>query len=408
MIIRRRDLVKGATAALFPIGPKAFAATADRSQRRVIVILLRGAVDGLNVVVPYAEETYYRERGSIAIAPPGKPDGGLALDAHFALHPALASLMPLWTDGALAFIHAAGSPDPTRSHFDAQLYLENGTPGQDTTRDGWMNRLLLALPGPRGATEAISLGPTVPRILAGKAAVASLTLGARGAQPLPIDRPDIASAFDRLYSGNDDLARSYQEGRTARAQLIGALAKEREAADNGAPPPAGFPGQAARLALLIRRQPAIRLAAIGLGGWDTHVNQGNHKGQLAERLRPLGEGLAALARGSGDAWRDTVVVVLSEFGRTVRENGNGGTDHGHGNVIWVLGGAVSGRRVYGDWPGLTAAQLYQQRDLSITTDFRTALAAILERHMRLGDRQLEAVLPGAPPAPSELTQLIPG
>jgi uncharacterized protein (DUF1501 family) len=408
MIIRRRDLLKGAASALFPIGRAGFAAVADGPQKRLIVILLRGAVDGLNVVVPYAEEAYYRVRQSIAIVPPGKADGALALDDHFALHPALATLMPFWTDRRLAFVHAAGSPDPTRSHFDAQLYIENGTPGQDTTRDGWMNRLLLALPGPRGATEAISLGPTVPRILAGKAAVATLTLGARGAQPMPLDRPDVGGAFDRLYSGNDDLARSYQEGRTARAQLIGALAKEREAADNGAPPSAGFPGQAARLALLIRRQTAVRLAAIGLGGWDTHINQGNHKGQLAERLRPLGDGLAALARGLGDAWRDTIVVVLSEFGRTVRENGNGGTDHGHGNVIWVLGGAVNGRRVYGDWPGLTAARLYQQRDLAVTTDFRTALAAILERHMRLGDRQLEAVLPGAPPVPPGLAQLIPG
>ena len=226
-----------------------------REPTRLIVILLRGAVDGLNVVIPYADGAYYQERQSIAVAPPGKPDGALALDGHFGLHPALASLMPLWTERRLAFVHAAGSPDPTRSHFDAQLYLENGTPGQDTTRDGWMNRLLLALPGPRGATDAISIGPTVPRILAGKAPVATLPLGPNGARPLPIDQPEIASAFDRLYSGNDDLARSYREGRTARAELIGALSTERQIADNGAPPPTGFPGQATRLALLIRRQP---------------------------------------------------------------------------------------------------------------------------------------------------------
>ncbi len=147
---------------------------------------------------------------------------------------------------------------------------------------------------------------------------------------------------------------------------------------------------------------------IGLGGWDTHVNQGNHKGQLAGRLRPLGEGLALLARGLGEAWRETTIVVLSEFGRTVRENGNGGTDHGHGNVIWVLGGPVRGGRIYGDWPSLLPAQLYQRRDLAVTTDFRTAIAAILERHMRLRDRQLEAVLPGAPPVPPELAQMLPG
>ena len=372
------------------------------------MILLRGAVDGLNVVIPFAEDRYYEARRSIAIPPPGKPDGAFALDQHFGLHPALASLLPLWLDRNLAFVHATGSPDPTRSHFDAQLYLENGTPGQSATRDGWMNRLLLALPGPRGATDAVSIGPTLPRILAGKAPVATVPLGPGGAKALPIDQPDIGSAFDRLYAGDDALGKSYREGRETRIKLVELLAKERRIADNGAPPPAGFPGQAARLAQLIRRDPAIRLVTIGLGGWDTHVNQGNHKGQLAQHLRPLGEGLAALSRGSGDSWRDTVVVVLSEFGRTAGENGNGGTDHGHGNVVWVLGGAVNGGRIYGDWPGLAPAQLYQRRDLAVTTDFRSVLAVILERHMRLSDRQLAAVFPAAPPAPPELVQLIPG
>jgi uncharacterized protein (DUF1501 family) len=408
--VRRRDFFGAAAGtALFSIAAPGWAVAADGGgQKRLIVILLRGAVDGLNVVVPYAEEAYYQERRSIAIAPPGKPDGALTLDEHFALHPALASMMPMWTERRLAFIHAAGSPDPTRSHFDAQLYIENGTPGQSTTRDGWMNRLLLALPGPRGPADAISIGPTVPRILVGKAPVASLPLGPEGARPLPIDQPEVGSAFDRLYAGDDALGQSYREGRTARAQLIGALATERQIADNGAPPPAGFPGQAARLAHLIRREPGVRLAVIGLGGWDTHVNQGNHKGQLAARLRPLGEGLAVLTRGLGEAWRDTIILVLSEFGRTVRENGNGGTDHGHGNVIWVLGGPVRGGHIYGNWPGLMPAQLYQRRDLAVTTDFRTAVAAILERHMRLSDRQLEAVLPGAPPVPPELAQMLPG
>jgi uncharacterized protein (DUF1501 family) len=406
--MRRRDFITGVSAVTFCFAPHAWAAISNESPRRLVVILLRGAVDGLNVVIPYTEEAYYRERQSIAIAPPGKPDGALALDGHFGLHPALASLMPLWTERNLAFVHAAGSPDPTRSHFDAQLYIENGTPGQDTTRDGWMNRLLLALPGPRGATDAISIGPTVPRILAGKAPVATLPLGRNGTQRLPIDQPEIGNAFDRLYSGNDDLAKSYREGRAARAQLIDALSKERQTADNGAPPPTGFPGQATRLGSLMRRHTGVRVAAIGLGGWDTHINQGNHKGQLADHLRPLGDGLAALARATGEAWRDTVVVVLSEFGRTFRENGNRGTDHGHGNVIWVLGGAVGGGRVCGGWPGLAPAQLYQKRDLAVTTDFRSVLAAILERHLRLADRQLEAVLPGAPPASPDLAQMLPG
>src|SRR5262245_56671359 len=193
---------------------------ADGGIKRLIVILLRGAVDGLNVVIPFADGAYYQERRSIAIAPPGKPDGALVLDQHFGLHPALASLMPLWTERQLAFIHAAGSPDPTRSHFDAQLYLENGTPGESATSDGWMNRLLLALPGPRGATDAVSIGPTLPRILAGKAPVATLTLGPNGAQPLPIDQPDIDNAFDRHYSGNDVLARSTREEWVGHAHIV--------------------------------------------------------------------------------------------------------------------------------------------------------------------------------------------
>src|SRR5215471_19153196 len=220
MAVRRRDFLTAIGAALFSLAPDAWAAVADGGPARLIVILLRGAVDGLNVVIPYAEETYYTERRSIAIAPPGKPNGALTLDEHFGLHPALADLMPLWTDRQLAFVHAAGSPDPTRSHFDAQIYLENGTPGQSSTRDGWMNRLLLALPGPRGATDAISIGPTLPRILSGKAAVATLSVGPSGARSLPIDRAEIVSAFDRLYAGDDELSSSWPLWQRNSARLI--------------------------------------------------------------------------------------------------------------------------------------------------------------------------------------------
>src|SRR5262249_41694423 len=194
----------------------------------------------------------------------------------------------------------------------------------------------------------------------------------------------------------------------ARAELVGGLASEMRRADNGAPPPVGFPGQAVQLARLIGQDRRIRLVSLSLGGWDTHVNQCRSKGQLANRLQPLGDGLAALARGLGGAWGDTVVVVLSEFGRTVRENGNGGTDHGHGNVIWVLGGSVRGGRVYGDWPGLATAQLYQGRDLAVTTDYRVVLAAILERHLQLDDRQLAQLFPGLPPTRSSLGEMLAG
>jgi uncharacterized protein (DUF1501 family) len=403
----RRLVVQAAVAApLLSLGRGAWAATAEGGPKRLIVILLRGAVDGLNVVVPYGDDAYYAARPTIAIVPPGKPEGTLALDGHFGLHPALAGLMPLWRQGDLAFVHAAGSPDPNRSHFEAQRYIENGTPGCSTTRDGWMNRLLQALPGRRGPTDAISVGPTLARILTGAAPVANLPLGPDPARALPIDQPQLAGPFDRLYAADDALGQAYREGRSARTRLLGDLAREQAIADAGAPPPASFAARAARLGRLIGGDAGIRLAFVGLGGWDTHVDQGGGKGRLANHLHALGEGLAVLARGLGAAWSDTVVVVLSEFGRTVHENGDHGTDHGHGNVIWVAGGRVKGGRVFGEWPGLMAEQLYQRRDLAITTDFRAALAAILGPHMGLTDRQLDLVFPGAPPAAAGLAQML--
>src|SRR5262249_39272013 len=224
-------------------------------------------------------------------------------------------------------------------------------------------------------------------------------------RPMPLDRPEISRAFDRLYAGNDALSETYRRGQAARAELINDLAAETRQADNGAPPSNGFPLEAVRLAPLVRPDRRIRLAFASLGGWDTHVSQGRGKGQLANRLQPLGEGLMALAKGLGRDWDDTVVAVISEFGRTVRENGNGGTDHGHGNVIWVLGGSVRGGRFYGDWPGLAKAQLYQGRDLAVTTDYRTAFATILERHLGLADSHLAQIFPDLPRARSNLVKI---
>jgi uncharacterized protein (DUF1501 family) len=404
---RREFLRRSVGATVLPLGPGAWAAaTAEGGPKRLIVIFLRGAVDGLNVVVPYAEETYHEVRPTIAIGRPGTDQGALPLNDGFGLHPSLAALLPLWSDRKLAFVHASGSPDKTRSHFEAQLFIENGTPGDSTTRDGWMNRLLMALPGPRGPTDAISVGPTMPQILRGKLPVANLPLGREAARPMPLDRPEVSRAFDQLYAGNDPLSEAYRRGQAVRAELIGDLAAEMRQADNGAPPPNGFPLEAARLAHLIRRERGIRLAFASLGGWDTHVNQGRGKGQLANRLQPLADGLVALANGLASDWADTVVVVISEFGRTVRENGNGGTDHGHGNVVWVLGGSVRGGRVYGDWPGLAKAQLYQGRDLAVTTDYRSVFAAILERHLGLADRQLAQIFPGLTLGLSNLGEML--
>src|SRR5207302_11041798 len=293
-----------------------------------------------------------------------------------------------------------------RSHFAAQLFLENGTPGRRGTADGWMNRLLAALPGPHAPTAALAVGPILPQILKGRMMVANLPLGPATANALAVDRPEVADAFDRLYRGNDPLGRAWRQGRAARAELIAGLPAAPDPADNAAPPPNGFPVQAQRLAGLLRHDRNIRFVAASLGGWDTHVRQGHHAGQLADRLRPLGDGLAALAQGLGPDWDDTVVVVMSEFGRTLRENGDGGTDHGHGNAVWLLGGAVRGGRVYGEWPGLAPDALYEGRDLAVTTDFRTVLAAVLGRHLLLSDRSLAQTFPGFSHSRSDVDRIV--
>ena len=405
--MRRRDFLGlAAGASMAPLTGTAWAAASPDAPKRLVVVMLRGAVDGLNIVLPHAEEAYYAARPTIAIGKPGSEDGGHPLDEHFALHPALAALMPLWQAKQLAFVHAAGSPNPTRSHFDAQQFLENGTPGHIGTADGWMNRLLAALPGPSSATSAVAVGPTLPQILRGRMAVSNLPLGPAAANALAIDAPEVAGAFDRLYAGDDPISRGWRDGRAARSELIATMPAPEPPSENGAPPPNNLPAQAKRLAGLMGRNRNIRLAFLSLGGWDTHVRQGNHKGQLAERLRPLGDGLAAFAEALGRDWDDTVVVVLSEFGRTVKENGDGGTDHGHGNAIWVLGGGVRGGRTYGEWPGLAPAALFEGRDLAVTTDYRSVLAAVIARHLRLPDGALTQIFPDFSPPPSDLDRIV--
>jgi uncharacterized protein (DUF1501 family) len=408
----RRDFIKFATtlaggSLVLPLASNAWAAIgtpADNGTQRLVVIFLRGAVDGLSVVVPHGDPAYYDLRRTIAI--PKGQDGIIDLDGHFGLHPALAPIQPLWQDKSLAFIHASGSPDPSRSHFDAQAMMETGTPGNPTVREGWLNRLLATLPGPHAPTQAVSLGPTTPRILAGPIPVANVDAGKNAGKPIPLDRPAVNQAFGALYDGNDDMSRAYRQGQQTRKQLLTDMEREMQEADNGAPSANGFPAQAKRLAGLIARDPAIRIAFVALGGWDTHVNQGNVKGQLANHLQPLAEGLVVLAKGLGPAYQDTVVLVISEFGRTAHENGNGGTDHGHGNVMWVMGGGVNGGKVYGEWPGLASERLYQGRDLAITTDFRTAIGTVVERHLGLSDQNLQTVFPKMPQPQAGIAKLL--
>ena len=391
---------------MLPLGPHAWAATmapasSSPTAKKLIVVMLRGAVDGLNVVAPVADPEYARLRPNIALARPGTEDSALNLDGYFGLHPALAPLMPLWEQKKLAFVHASGSPDASRSHFDAQDYMESATPGVKSTQDGWMNRLLAQLPGESTPTRALSIGPVMPRILSGHAAAMNLANGAAGVKNNVLDRPALANAFDQLYMGHERFGKAYLDGRDAHREVMVAatnnpMMAEMQMADGGAPLPNGFPDDASRLATLMRNDPNIQLAFFALGGWDTHANQGAATGQLANRLAPLGQGLAVLAQRLGPMFDDTVIVVMSEFGRTARENGNKGTDHGHGNAMWLLGGKVNGGKVHGDWRGLADNQLNEGRDLPVTTDFRRVLAQVGERHLRLSDAALGKSFPSLP------------
>jgi uncharacterized protein (DUF1501 family) len=399
--MRRRDFLRSSAAAgglsFLSFAPGAWAVqNRAAGQQRLVVVFLRGAIDGLNVVVPYAEPDYYSLRPNIAIARPGQTAGALDLDGRFGLHPALASLMPLWKERSLAFVHASGSPDESRSHFEAQAFMETGTPGVRTTPDGWMNRVLAALPGPHAPTEAVNFGATTPKILEGSMPVASVSTherGGGGADGMALD-PGADSTFDRMYTGTDSISVAYREGRQAQTQLNSDLSRDMMEAAGGAPSAKGFPEDAAKLCQLMKQDPTIQLAFFGLSGWDTHVRQGGAEGQLAYHLKPLGEGLAQLRTGLGSTYGQTVVLVISEFGRTARENGNGGTDHGHGNAMWVMGGSVNGGKVFGNWPGLDDEELHEARDLAVTTDFRSVIGRVLAGHIKLDGHKIATVFPG--------------
>ncbi|MFZ1028364.1 MAG: DUF1501 domain-containing protein [Limnoraphis robusta] len=364
--------------------------------KRLVVIFLRGGIDGLNVVVPYGETDYYEARPTLAIPQPGKEKGALDLDGNFGLHPALSPLIPYWKEGTLGFVHACGSTDETRSHFDAQKYMESGTPGDKKTLEGWMNRMLAVLPG-NTPVEAVSVGSNIPLILTGKESASNISFQGNAARKLPIDQDKIQSAFDQLYSNNDPLSLAYKEGRAARTTLLKQLEAEMEEANNGAPLPKGFAGETRQLASLMVRDPSIQLAFMDVGGWDTHANQGSSQGQLANRLKNLGEGLVTLVDRLGEIYADTTILVLSEFGRTVAENGNQGTDHGRGNVMWIFGGSLRGGQVYGQWPGLSKSERYEGRDLAITTDFRSVVSTVLLSQFGVKENQVSGIFPGYQP-----------
>jgi uncharacterized protein (DUF1501 family) len=361
--------------------------------KRLVVIFQRGAADGLNIVVPHAERAYYAMRPSINIP----RNQVIDLDGFFGLHPAMSSFQPLWKQRHLAIVHAAGSPDPTRSHFDAQDFMESGTPGLKATNDGWLNRTIHSLPAPtdRSAFRAIALGPALPRILTGaEPAVAVNNINDFGVGGRNPNATPIANTFEAMYDQSVDsvLHGTGHETFDAVKMLKAADPAKYQPAPGADYARGRFGDSLKQLAQLIKADLGVQVAFADIGGWDHHVNEGSTQGQIANVLRDFSQSLAALWTDLGDLAEDTVIVTMSEFGRTVRENGNRGTDHGHANVMFVMGGPVKGGKVYGQWPGLDQSQLYEGRDLAVTTDFRRVLGEAVARH--LGNERMDQVFPG--------------
>ncbi len=379
--------------------------SAQASGKRLVVIFQRGAADGLNVVIPHGDPAYYQLRTSIAIQPKELID----LDGFYGLHPAMASLKPLWDRGHLAAVHACGSPDTTRSHFDAQDYMESGTPGVKATPDGWLNRALqLERPSAARSTafRAIALGTAVPRTLEGVAPAVAIgnvkdfNIGpsaGSGVNKAPSGRmagQTASDGFASMYASSVNAVLHGTGGETFDAiRMLKSTDPAHYVPVHGANyPKAAFGESMRQIAQLMKANLGVEVAFAEIGGWDTHQNQGGANGQLANRLREFSDGLAAFWTDLGDQGDDVVVVTMSEFGRTARQNGTGGTDHGHANVMFVMGAPVRGGRIYGRWPGLGPDQLNEGRDLTVTTDFRAVLAEATRATMRAP--RMEQVFPG--------------
>ena len=405
--MNRRYFMKSGSIALASFGvmtsapsflKRALAETASAGARRktLIAIFQRGAVDGLNVVVPYGEHSYYDLRPNIAIP---KPDGGaeaaINLDGFFGLHPSLAPFKPLWDSKRLAIVHASGSPDNTRSHFDAQDYMESATPGVKSTPDGWLNRYLQSKSDPQKSLfRAVSMTPQMPRVMQGKAPAVAMSnladFNIRAGQ----NSAAVQGGFEAMYDQavNDALHGTGKETFEA-INYLKQVNPGQYKPENGANYPQTPFGNALRqIAQLIKAGVGLEVAFTDVGGWDTHVNEGNQQGQLSNLLRQFSGAIAALYTDLGQRMDDVVILTMSEFGRTVKENGNRGTDHGHANAMFVVGNSVRGGKVYADWPGLKNDQLYEGRDLALTTDFRDVFSEVAEKH--LGADNLKTVFPG--------------
>jgi len=385
------------------------ATTAQASKKKLVVLFQRGAADGLNIVVPYQEKNYYSMRPSIAI----QQKDVLDLDGQFGLHPAMAPFKPLFQQGHLAIVHAAGSTDTTRSHFDAQDYMESGTPGVKSTQDGWLNRALWNGPAPDGpggkpsAFRAVALGSQVPRTLQGKVPaiavsnLADFSVGGKGPQT-----SSISNAFQAMYDESSDavLHGTGQETFEAVKMLKAADPAKYQPASGVIYPNSPFGNSLKQIAQLMKANLGVEAAFSDIGGWDTHQNQGSATGQLANRLTEFANGIAAFWKDMGADVENITLVTMSEFGRTARQNGTGGTDHGHANAMFILGGSVKGGKVYGKWPGLDNNQLNEGRDLAVTTDFRRVLGEAA--YKTLGARNMEAIFPGAQVNPGDFLNFV--
>ena len=409
--MQRRVFLRSGAFALVTLGlnPTFLRRTAFATQLRaaargkvLIVLFQRGAADALNMVVPHGDADYYALRPTIAIPRPSARDGAaLDLDGFFGLHPALGPLRPLWQRGLLAPIHAVGSPSATRSHFDAQDYMESGTPDVKSTPDGWLNRYLAA----RGTCaecdakttsfRAVTMTAQTPRILTGPSPVIAMssldefTVRATGSD---VER------LEALYrTGRADIIHGAGAETFDAVKMLRAANPQRYRPENGAEYPRSQFGQRLlQIAQLVKADVGLEVAFADVGGWDTHVNQGGATGQLAQRLDDFADAVAALVNDLGDRMGDVLILTMTEFGRMARQNGNGGTDHGHAGAMFVIGGAVKGGKVYGRWPGLAPEQLYERRDLALTTDFRAVFEEVVRSH--LGAVDASRLFPGFMPA----------
>jgi uncharacterized protein (DUF1501 family) len=406
----RRAFVKSGALALVTMGLSpsflrrtAFAMDLPKTRRGKVLICLfqRGAADALNMIVPHGEQAYYSMRPTIAIPRPqrGNDQTSIDLDGFFGLHPSLAPLERLYRDGILAPIHAVGSPSATRSHFDAQDYMESGTPDLKSTPDGWLNRYLAtkgtceacASGAPESPFRAVAMTSQTPRILEGPAA--TVAMASLGEFTVRADG-DAATRLEALYrTGEADLVHGAGREMFEAVKLLKTANPQRYQPENGAEYPRSQFGQRLReIAQLIKSDVGLEIAFADVGGWDTHVNQGGATGQLAVRLRDFAQSIAALVTDLGPRMSDVLIMSMTEFGRMASQNGNGGTDHGHAGAMFVLGGSVKGGKVLGKWPGLQREQLFEGRDLALTSDFRSVFAEIVSKHM--GGEKLDKIFPG--------------